>query len=128
MRRNQKLFIYIGIGIVLLVTLFCFQSLTSKIEKNSSIDLLLPITTANDSIQNNNSVVVKINKDLVVFIDDVEFDITDIEDVLLEKAVKDSLTIVLRAEDSVPVENIVNVMDMANKNNFKVIMGVKPND
>mgnify|MGYP003673422074 CR=1 FL=1 len=125
MKRNQKLFIYIGIGIVLLVTLFYFQSLTNKIEKNNSIDLLVPLITANDSIENNNSVVVKINKDLIVFINDIEYDIKDTEEVLLEKAVNDDLTIVLTAEKSVPVENIVNFMDMANKNSFKVILAVK---
>ncbi|MFD2916413.1 ExbD/TolR family protein [Psychroserpens luteus] len=128
MKRNLKLFIYIGIGIVLLVTLFYFQSLTNKIEKNNSIDLLVPLITANDSIENNNSVVVKINKDLIVFINDIEYDIKDTEEVLLEKAVNDDLTIVLRAEKSVPIENIVNFMDMANKNSFKVILAVKPSN
>ena len=108
-----------------MVTLFYFQSLTNKIEKNNSIDLLVPLITANDSIENNNSVVVKINKDLIVFINDIEYDIKDTEEVLLEKAVNDDLTIVLTAEKSVPVENIVNFMDMANKNSFKVILAVK---
>ena len=36
-------------------------------------------------------------------------------------------TIVLRAERSVPVQNVVKVMDIANRNKFKVILAVKPN-
>jgi biopolymer transport protein ExbD len=35
-------------------------------------------------------------------------------------------TIILRAEKSVPVENVVKVMDIANRNKFKVILAVKP--
>ena len=37
-------------------------------------------------------------------------------------------TIVLRAEKSVAVEHVVKVMDIANRNKFKVILAVKPND
>ena len=40
---------------------------------------------------------------------------------------EDQPTIVLRAEKSVPVENVVGVMDIANRNKFKVILAVKPN-
>ena len=36
-------------------------------------------------------------------------------------------TIVLRAEKSVPVEHVVKVMDIANRNKFKVILAVQPN-
>ena len=42
-------------------------------------------------------------------------------------AEQESPTIVLRAEKSVPVENVVKVMDIANRNKFKVILAVKPN-
>jgi len=35
-------------------------------------------------------------------------------------------TIVLRAEKSVPVDNVVKVMDIANRNKYKVILAVKP--
>ena len=41
---------------------------------------------------------------------------------------QESPTIVLRAEKSVPVENVVKVMDIANRNQFKVILAVRPND
>jgi biopolymer transport protein ExbD len=35
-------------------------------------------------------------------------------------------TIILRAAEGVPIENAVNVMDIANKNRFKIILAVKP--
>ena len=35
-------------------------------------------------------------------------------------------TIILRVEESVPIENAVNVMDIANQNQYKVIFGSTP--
>ncbi len=35
-------------------------------------------------------------------------------------------TIILRAEEGVPIEDAVFVMDIANKNNFKVVLAVRP--
>ena len=35
-------------------------------------------------------------------------------------------TIILRVEESVPIENAVNVMDIANQNQYKVILAVRP--
>ena len=34
---------------------------------------------------------------------------------------------VLRAEESVAIKEAVNVMDIANRNNYKVILAVRPN-
>ena len=36
-------------------------------------------------------------------------------------------TIILRAEEGVPIEDAVFVMDIANKNKFKVVLAVRPN-
>ena len=35
-------------------------------------------------------------------------------------------TIILRAEEGVPIEDAVFVMDIANKNNYKVVLAVRP--
>jgi biopolymer transport protein ExbD len=36
-------------------------------------------------------------------------------------------TIILRAEEGVPIEDAVFVMDIANKNDYKVVLAVRPN-
>ena len=38
----------------------------------------------------------------------------------------DKPTIILRAEESVPINNAVQVMDIANQNKYKVILAVRP--
>lgn len=40
---------------------------------------------------------------------------------------KETPTIILRVEESVAIEKAVTVMDIANQNNFKVILAVRPN-
>ena len=35
-------------------------------------------------------------------------------------------TIILRVEESVPIENAVLVMDIANQNQYKLILAVRP--
>ncbi|MEP2935850.1 MAG: biopolymer transporter ExbD [Gilvibacter sp.] len=40
---------------------------------------------------------------------------------------QDEPTIILRAEEGVPIEDAVFVMDIANKNGFKVVLAVRPN-
>jgi biopolymer transport protein ExbD len=36
-------------------------------------------------------------------------------------------TLILRAEEGVPIEDAVFVMDIANQNNYKVVLAVRPN-
>ena len=47
----------------------------------------------------------------------------------LKKALegKENPTIILRAEESVAIKEAVNVMDIANRNSYKVILAVRPN-
>ena len=40
---------------------------------------------------------------------------------------QDKPTIILRAAEGVPIENAVYVMDIANQNNYKVVLAVRPN-
>jgi biopolymer transport protein ExbD len=40
---------------------------------------------------------------------------------------QDEPTIILRAEEGVPIEDAVFVMDIANKNKYKVVLAVRPN-
>ena len=36
-------------------------------------------------------------------------------------------TIILRAEEGVPIEEAVSVMDIANRNKYKIVLAVRPN-
>lgn len=91
----------------------------------NALDLLLP--KAKGKSTNVQNVSVSINKNLRYFIDKKETTLTNME-TDLKKALQgiENPTIILRVEESVPIEKAVSVMDIANKNQYKLILAVRP--
>lgn len=107
--------------------LLIFFMLASTLVTTNAIDILLP--KASGKTENKQSVAVSITKDLNYYIDQKLVGGSVLETELVSMlSSQDQPTIVLRAEKSVPVENVVKVMDIANRNKFKVILAVKPNN
>ncbi len=106
--------------------LLIFFMLASTLVTTNAIDILLP--KASGKTENKKSVAVSIKRDLTYYIDQKLVGVSVLENELLAALSNETKpTIVLRAEKSVPVENVVKVMDIANRNKFKVILAVKPN-
>ncbi|MCX2679659.1 biopolymer transporter ExbD [Galbibacter sp. EGI 63066] len=103
--------------------LLVFFMLTSNTP--NALDLLLP--KAKGKSTNVQNVSVSINNNLDIYVDDqkVKPEFVETE---LRRRLKDveTPTIILRAEKSVPIDNAVNIMDIANQNNYKVILAVRP--
>ncbi len=107
--------------------LLIFFMLASTLVTTNAIDILLP--KASGKTENKKSVAVSIKKDLTYYIDQKRVGESVLESELIAMlSAETTPTIVLRAEKSVPVENVVKVMDIANRNKFKVILAVKPNN
>ncbi|BAO74854.1 ExbD/TolR family protein [Winogradskyella sp. PG-2] len=106
--------------------LLIFFMIASTLVTTNAIDIILP--KASGKTENKKSIAVSIKKDLTYYIDQKRVGVSVLESQLKSiMASQESPTIVLRAEKSVPVENVVKVMDIANRNKFKVILAVKPN-
>jgi biopolymer transport protein ExbD len=92
----------------------------------NALDLLLP--KAKGKSTNTQNVSVTINRNLEYFVNNVQINGEYIE-IELKKALEgqENPTIILRAEESVAIKEAVNVMDIANRNNYKVILAVRPN-
>ena len=105
--------------------LLIFFMIASTLVTTNAIDILLP--KASGKTENKKSVAVSIKKDLTYYIDQKRVGESVLENELLAVlSSQDQPTIVLRAEESVPVKNVVKVMDIANRNKFKVVLAVKP--
>ena len=91
----------------------------------NALDLLLP--KARGKSTNTQNVSVSINKDLNFFIDKRQIDPNNLE-TELKTALNgvENPTIILRVEQSVPIENAVSVMDIANQKQYKLILAVRP--
>ncbi|WP_296386241.1 biopolymer transporter ExbD [Winogradskyella sp.] len=106
--------------------LLIFFMIASTLVSTNAIDIILP--KASGKTENKKSTAVSIKKDLTYYIDQKRVGESVLESQLKSiMASQESPTIVLRAEKSVPVENVVKVMDIANRNKFKVILAVQPN-
>jgi biopolymer transport protein ExbD len=106
--------------------LLIFFMIASTLVTTNAIDIILP--TASGKTENKKSVAVSIKQNLTYYIENKLVGESVLESELITILSKESQpTIVLRAEKSVPVENVVKVMDIANRNKFKVILAVKPN-
>lgn len=105
--------------------LLLFFMITSTLVTTSALDILLP--KASGITENNKATSVTITKDLLFYIDNKLVDEEILEqDLLALLAGKEEPTIVLRAEEGVPIEKAVKVMDIANRNRYKVILAVRP--
>ena len=105
--------------------LLIFFMLTSTMVTTNALDLNLP--KAKGKTENNQNVAVSITKDMEYFIDKDPISEENLEAKLIELLSGDEgKAIVLRAEEGVPIEKAVSVMDIAYSNKFKIVLAVNP--
>ncbi|CAL67853.1 MULTISPECIES: ExbD/TolR family protein [Christiangramia] len=105
--------------------LLIFFMLTSPVITPEALDLILP--KAKGKTTNKQTLSVSITKDLQVYINSERISNSALESTLKSKlAGEENPTIILRAEEGVPIEKAVNVMDIANRNSYKIVLAVKP--
>jgi biopolymer transport protein ExbD len=105
--------------------LLIFFMLTSTMVTTNALDLVLP--KAKGKTDSNKNIAVSINKKLEFFIDKEPVSETELEAKLLSLFSNDKeKAIILRAEEGVPIEKAVNVLDIANRNQIKVVLAVRP--
>jgi biopolymer transport protein ExbD len=105
--------------------LLIFFMLTSTMVTTNALDLVLP--KAKGKTDSNKNIAVSINKELEFFIDKEPVNENELEAKLLALFTADQTkAIILRAEEGVPIEKAVNVLDIANRNQIKVVLAVRP--
>ncbi|MBG6063065.1 biopolymer transport protein ExbD [Flavobacterium sp. CG_9.1] len=105
--------------------LLIFFMLTSTMVTTNALDLVLP--KAKGKTDSNKNIAVSINKKLEFFIDKQPVLENELEAKLLSLFTADQTkAIILRAEEGVPIEKAVNVLDIANRNQIKVVLAVRP--
>jgi biopolymer transport protein ExbD len=105
----------------LVFLLLIFFMITSTFVSPNAIKLLLPQSSSKTMAKQNFEVYIDENKEYAIKKDK---DLMSVEESLLESAVVENLsqldddaTVVIRADQSVPVQNIVYVIDAVNKAN-----------
>jgi biopolymer transport protein ExbD len=105
--------------------LLLFFMLTSTMIAPNAIKLLLP--QSNSQTPTRPITTVSITKDISFFLERDPVDINQLESRLQQKIGADpDPVLAIHADKSVPIEFIVEVMNIAKRNNYKVILATSP--
>ncbi len=105
--------------------LLLFFMLTSTLVAPNAIKLLLP--RSNSQTSGRPITTVSITKDISFYLEKSRVDFAQLEPMLQQKIGKTpDPTVAIHAERSVPIEYIVDVMNIAKRNNYKVILATSP--
>ncbi len=109
----------------ILFILLLFFLIVSTLANPNVIKVGLPKATSN--VKARQTVVVSIDKNRIFYIGTNPTPFERLQDMLVPALRNEDLepTIVINAEKSVPVEDIVNVMEIANKLGAKVVLATK---
>jgi biopolymer transport protein ExbD len=125
-QRNKISINFSSVGMTDVVfNLLIFFMLTSTLVHPTALKLLLPKGTTQTSAKPQTSV--SITSDLRYFVETQPVNLEDLEGVLKQKLGTNPDTyIALHADKTVPFENVVTVLDMAQRNNYKLIIATSP--
>ena len=124
--RNKVSFTFSLPGMAdIIFLLLIFFMITSTLIHPTALKLLLPKSSYQTSAKPLTTV--SITRDLQFYVENQPVDVNDLERVLQEKiGGNQDIYISLHAERSVPIEHVVKVMNIAKKNQFKLILATNP--
>jgi biopolymer transport protein ExbD len=98
--------------------------LTSTLVTTNALDLVLPNSTA--QTVKKQRVSISINENLEYYLDKEIVELKYIESLLIDRlADQDEQVVVLRVDKTVPIEYAVEVMDIAYRNKFKIVLATE---
>lgn len=104
--------------------LLIFFMLTSTLVTVSAIDVLLP--KSGGKTENNTSVSVSINSNSEFYVDKTKVLASNLEQEIVQRVgAEKKKTVVIRGDKNVPYQQVMKVIDIANKNKLKMILAVK---
>lgn len=105
--------------------LLLFFLIASTVTNPNIIKLLLPRSDSGQSVSKK-TITVSVTKELEYFVDKQQVDADQLMSKLQSyQGAAQELTIVLYADRSVAIENVVNVMDIANKLKIKLVLATE---
>ena len=106
--------------------LLLFFLIASTVANPNVIKLMLPKSSTGQSISKK-TVTVSITKDLKYYVEKQEIPVADLQSTLATyKTIGTELTIVLYTEPTVSIQDVVSVMDVAQKLNIKLVLATQP--
>jgi biopolymer transport protein ExbD len=108
--------------------LMLFFLIMSTLLNPSVIKLTLPNSKHAGEIQKK-EIAVSVTKDLQYYVNNKEIAFDQLEGILSQELQKSAdATVVLRCDNSLPIQELVNILEIGNKLNIKMILATKTKD
>lgn len=105
--------------------LLIFFMLTSTLVSPNALKLLLP--NSKSKTLEKQTISISIDKDINFYIDENQVDINELETRLINILSSElEPAIILHSDKSVEIEHVVKVMDIAYRNNYKIVLATDP--
>ena len=105
--------------------LLLFFLIASTVTNPNVIKLMLPKSSTGQSVSKK-TITVSISKDLKYYVDKKEVPVTALQSTLASyKTVATELTIILYVDQTVDIQDVVAVMDVAQKLNIKLVLATQ---
>ena len=106
--------------------LLLFFLIASTVTNPNVIKLLLPKSSSGKSVSKK-TIDVSVTKDLKYYVNSKEVQIADLSNILIGyKKQTAELTILLFVDKTVAIQNVVEIMDIAQKQNIKLVLATEP--
>ena len=106
--------------------LMLFFLLASAVANPQVVKLLLPKSSAGEQSVAKKTMTVSIAADLTYYVDKQAVSLDELEPLIQANMVNgEELTIMLYADNGVPIQNVISVMDIANKNQVRMVLATE---
>ncbi|MEJ5054043.1 ExbD/TolR family protein [Sphingobacterium sp. MYb382] len=107
--------------------LMLFFLLASAVSNPQVVKLLLPKSSAGEQSVAKKTMTISITSDLAFHVDKQTVSYEQLEPLIQTQVSNgEELTIMLYADSTVPIQNVISVMDVANKNKVKLVLATEP--
>jgi biopolymer transport protein ExbD len=128
-KRGNAVDVYTASLSDIMFFLLLFFLIISTLVNPSVIKLLLPKTQYAEQITAEKNINISITKDLQYYYNDKLISFQEIEPQLQSELTdkKVNLTVILRADNSIPLQNVVDIVGIGNKLRVKVVLSALKN-
>ena len=126
--KNQinKDFNFSSITDIVFLLLIFFMIASSLAKSHDTIEVKLP--NAKGKTENKSSISVTIDRNINFFLNGVIVQKSQIEKEILGILTKENRSIILKSEKTVPIQDVIYVMNIANKNSINIVLAVDSRD
>ena len=126
--KNQinKDFNFSSITDIVFLLLIFFMIASSLAKSYDTIQVKLP--NAKGKTENKNSISITIDREINFFLNGEIIEKNQIEKKILESLTNENRSIILKSEKTVPIQDVIYIMNIANKNSINIVLAVDSRD